>query len=165
MAEIIRILPREYEHAAYAGFLRQKENRLIGRQDANNFDGDGWGVHVTGAVGEFVAAKVFGLFWAGPGEFRGADVGNWLQVKTTDRPEGCLIVKKWEPENAAYVLVVSSDPLTYSIPGWFYGGEAKQKEFFEEKVKGRPAYFVPQGRLRPIAGLKEHLRSRERASV
>lgn len=148
----ITLTPGEYQHAAYAGFVRQVQNICAGRTDAHAYTGGGYDIHVLGAVGEFVVARALGRFWAGPGALRAADVGmgaGGLQVRTSHRPDARLIVHPGDPNDDVFVLVTGT-ALAYTISGWLLGRDAKQRAYWTDPAGGRPAYFVPRAALRSI---------------
>lgn len=140
----------EYYMAMQAGCLRQLENRSIGRPHY-------WGAptnraeqfHITGSVGEACVAKHLGIYWLGKGTFGGSDVGD-LQVRSTANPEGKLVLHKSDKDDSPYILVYVSEGVGV-IKGWVYGSEGKRQEFWGDPTKkGRPAFFVPHEKLRPM---------------
>ncbi len=148
----ITLTPAEYQHAAYAGFVRQAQNLCAGRVDAHGYSGSGYDIHILGAVGEFVVARALDVFWSGPGTLRAPDVG-LLQVRTATRADSRLIVHPTDPDDAPFVLVTGSG-LTYVVRGWLLGQDAKQPHWWADPTRSqRPAYFVPQAALRPVATL------------
>lgn len=150
----ITLTPAEYVHAAQAGFLRQAANVCRGRRDAHGYSGDGYDIHVLGAVGEYVVARALGLFWAGPGRLAAPDVGT-LQVRTRSQADYDLIVHPRDADDAVFVLVTGQE-LRYVVRGWMYGRDAKQRHFWRDPAGNRPAFFVPQACLRRIEELRCH---------
>jgi len=111
---------------------------------------------IVGARCELAFARYYGKPWVGvvndfwtlPG-----DVGN-VQIRGTRWLEGCLLL---HPEDAKYgtapfVLVLDDCP-RFRIAGWTTFAAGALPQHWQEKVRGRPAYFVPQSSLRePPAG-------------
>lgn len=148
----ITLKPAEYFHAAYAGFFRQATNICRGRVDAYNFNGNGYDVHVLGAIGEYVVARTLGIFWSGPGTLRASDVGRHIQVRTRSRHDYELIVHPNDEDDAPFVLVTGQG-LDYVVHGWIMGRDGKQREWWNDPARGRPAYFVPHTALRAMEEL------------
>lgn len=138
--------------AGQAGVMRQVEAIRRGRKDAYGFKGDAWGVHIEGAGGELAVAKLVGAYWnacvRNPDELPG-DVGNY-EVRTPSRPNSRLIVHPQDPDDRPFVLVTGTMP-NYTIHGYILGSDAKQQQWWEDPVGGRPAYFVPQSALLPMS--------------
>ena len=151
----IRLTPAEYVHAAHAGFMRQASNTCKGRIDAYGYSGIGYDLHIQGAIAEFVVAKAMRLFWTGLSAVGASDVAG-LQVRSSANHNYRLIVHPGDPDDAPFVLVTGNS-LEYVVRGWIYGSEAKQQQYWQEPVKGRPAYFVPQSDLHSIDELQEVL--------
>lgn len=151
----IRLTPAEYVHAAHAGFMRQASNTCRGRADAYGYSGIGYDIHIQGAIAEFVVAKAMRLFWTGLSAIGASDVAG-LQVRSSINHNYRLIVHPADPDTAPFVFITGSG-LEYVIRGWLYGADAKQEQYWEETVKGRPAYFVPQSELRSIDELYDVL--------
>lgn len=150
---MVKVEPLEYMFAAQAGFFRQASNVVRGRKDAYNFTGDGYGIHIQGAVGEFVVAKALGLFWAGPGKLRGHDIGVSYEVRAGTEDWHKLILHPEDKDDAVFILV-TGNALDYAIRGWLIGRDGKKPAYWCEHVKGRPAFFVPQADLNNIHDLK-----------
>lgn len=150
---MIRVSLTDYELrlAAHAGVERQLEALRLGRQDNHGFAGAGWDLHIEGACAEVAVAKATGRYWDAvvrrPEDLAG-DVGRGLQVRSTRRSNGCLIIHPTDPDEAAFVLVVAAPP-AFNIIGWIRGREAKRDEWWREDT-GRPAFFVPQGGLTDV---------------
>jgi hypothetical protein len=152
---IITISQLEYQWAAYAGILRNKESTEAGRQSAYRITDKAENLHILGAVGEFIASLAIGVPWRGPGSLRGDDLVGGYQVRSTERLNGSLILRRKDSDDAIFILVAGG-PLKWIVPGWILGRDGKQKEFRGDPTgKGRPsAYFVPQLALKPIKDLK-----------
>jgi hypothetical protein len=147
---VVRLPIQEMRVAAYAGAERQLLHIMQGTRDAYGYDGDGWDVHCDGAIAEYVVAKALNRFWlpvAANHRTLEGDVGR-LQVRSTRLHAGSLILHHRDPDDAGYVLVIANPP-TYRLAGWCYGHEGKRQHFWREDT-GRPAFFVPQGELRPV---------------
>lgn len=139
--------------AAQAGTRRRIEALRLGRVPVY---GDTkvhaeWGVDIEGAAAEMAVAKSFNLFWTPvvrePKELDG-DVGfglQALQVRSTPRDNGRLILHDRDADDAVFVLVTGRLP-EFHIRGWTTGREGKQARF-QHPGDGRPAYFVPQESL------------------
>lgn len=151
----IEISQTEYKWASYAGIIRNEEAIANSRRHAYGLKSLDHNEHIIGAVGEFIASLAIGVPWRGPGQFRGDDLVGGYQVRSSDKLNGCLILRPKDPDNSIFILVVGG-PLKYYVPGWILGRDGKQKEFWESPGLGkRPsAFFVPQMALRSIRELK-----------
>lgn len=111
---------------------------------------------VAGACAEIALAKWAGRYWAAPlNEFhRTPDVGT-SEARGTALPHGCLIVRANDPPERPYVLGILKG-LEVRLMGWMWGHEARQDQWVRDPGSlGKKAWFVPQGRLRPIEHLGE----------
>ncbi len=140
--------------AAQAGTRRRIEALRLGRKPVY---GDTkihaeWGVDIEGAAAEMAVAKAYNLFWTPvvqrPEELPG-DVGRGmhaLQVRSTPREHGRLILHERDKDDAIFVLVTGRIP-AFTIRGWIQGKDGKCDRFLHPG-DGRPAFFVPQEHLR-----------------
>jgi hypothetical protein len=112
--------------------------------------GDRWSIDIESCAAEFIVAKHMGMFWPPysdhPGELPG-DVGT-LQIRSTPRKDGRLIVHERDKDEAIFVLVRGQIP-EFEIAGWIRGADCKQPRYMFEG-DGRPAYFVAAEELRPM---------------
>jgi len=92
----------------------------------------------------------------GVNTFKAPDIGDNIQVRQTDRWDGCLIVRDDDKDGQFYVCVVGRCP-HFRIAGWMLGMEAKQDQWRRSPNGGPPAYFVPQENLYPFLDLKAEL--------
>jgi hypothetical protein len=79
-----------------------------------------------------------------------------IDVKGTDRANGSLIVKENKSPLWAYLLVYMKNPMEYRILGYLWGSEVQLQPLWRDDVP-EPAYFAPQGLLRPAATLLGHV--------
>ncbi len=145
----------EMRQAAQAGVERHIESVSNGRRDRYGMsDVFGWQHHIEGAMGELAVAKVLDLYWNyGVNVFKGPDVGD-LQVRTTHRDTGNLLLHEADSPTARYVLVTGING-HYVVRGWISGWVGKQRKYWGEPQPGRPCYMVPQSALMPIGKLLE----------
>lgn len=138
----------EIEIAAAVGRLRRVESIRQGLIPAHGFDGHGyWDIDIEGAGAELAYAKSRGRYWGGcVNTFKGADVGTNVQIRSTKRKDGCLIVRDDDPEDHYFVLVTGEIP-KFRVVGWMLGEDAKQERWAKEPNGRERAYFVPQGEL------------------
>ena len=115
----------------------------------------GWHTDIEAACAEMAVAKHFNFYWDGSvNTFKLPDVGG-IQVRHTQKLDGCLIVRPDDSDEGIYLSVVGTSPI-YLIVGWSYGHEAKQDQYLEPGYNDMPpAWFVPQKYLRDIHELKD----------
>ena len=104
----------------------------------------------VGACGEIAFAKYLGTFFVpSVNTFHVLpDVGN-TEVRTTDNEKGCLIVRDNDSNDRVFVLAIVIEN-TVKLVGWTYGRDAKVAEFVRDPHGNRPAWFVPQDKLKVI---------------
>jgi len=121
---------------------------------------DGLILDVRGALGELAVSLAFGLPWDGrfkpmsewaQWRVEGHDVSG-LEVKTTKRPDGSLILHKTSNPEQPFVLAILESASTIRLVGWTWGHEGQQEDFWRENVP-RPCYMVPQVCLTPMVDL------------
>lgn len=153
MATVVTLTAVEYAFAANAGFLRNVGNVAKGRKDAHGYKGEGYDIHVLGAVGEYVVSKALNVHWAGPGRLRADDVRG-LQVRTRSEDHYQLLLHPEDADDDIFVLVTGRFP-RFTVHGWCYGREGKLEAFWQDRANnGRPCYFVPNDVLRPLESLE-----------
>lgn len=144
----------EVFQGANAGVMRHLLNLKDGNRHAHGYSGgEGWELHITGALGELAFAKLTNRYWESvASDFRSliGDVGRH-QVRTTARENGCLIVHERDPDDAMFFLVIGTAP-TFYVAGGIQGSAAKSEEWWRTDT-GRPAFFVPQDALTPLEEL------------
>jgi hypothetical protein len=118
-----------------------------------------WQRAITGRIGELAVAKHEGIHWLGVDYDRRhlGDVAD-LEVRSTTRPNGCLITHEADPPERIYVLAITQRParrrapLTVRLAGWMAGADTRRPEWWRTDVQ-TPAWFVPQHALHPIEEL------------
>jgi hypothetical protein len=123
------------------------------KPDCHGFDGDGWGAHIEGALGEQAVAKALNIYWDGSVNTWKAEDLAGIQVRTRREHWHDLIVRPDDSDASAWVLVTGKEG-DYIVRGWIAGGEAKRQEWLKDHGQRPKAYFVPQSALRPLAELK-----------
>lgn len=162
---IVELEQRERAIAAHVGLLRYLTVLHRGYRQThgqNNGDGLVWDRHIEGAGAELAVAKALGRYWTGAavtmpdwlaGAEAEADVGG-LQVRHTQRDDGCLIVNLDDEPAATFVLVTGRMP-TYVLRGWLEGALAPARGTLRGRAPG--AYFVPQSELEALESLELEL--------
>jgi hypothetical protein len=116
---------------------------------------------VTGAAGELAVGKWSGSFFVPSVNtyHRVPDCLEDVEVRSTRLAKGCLIVRDNDADDRRYVLAIV-DGDTIRLAGWMHGRDAKCDEWFQNPHERRPAWFVPQEKLRPMEELQATAASR-----
>jgi hypothetical protein len=135
--------------AAAVEVERRSQNIEHGRSTRYGAPIDSWTPGIEGAIAEMALAKLLNVFWSGAvGDLRARDAGR-LQVRSTSRPDGCLILHDEDADDDIFVLAIGVAP-TFKFCGWITGRSGKDKRYWRDPAGGRPAYFVPQSALQPV---------------
>jgi len=113
-------------------------------------------IHLLGAAGEMAVASYLNMKDCLYKEIQaqpGAEDLPGIDVKTRSKKHYDLIVQKRENPNKKFILVTIEKGETL-IHGWCYGRDAMKEEFWADPARGRPAYFFPQEKLRPMEELQ-----------
>lgn len=147
----------EVFQAAMVGVSRRIDNlRKRNVSEVYGQPAEPWWTDINGACGELAVARWLNVFWSGQlGNYRARDVGP-LQVRTARRDTGRLVLHDRDADDHVFVLVTGEAP-DYTLRGWIVAADGKVPEYWEDPSTGRPAYFVPQDALRPMAELKHVL--------
>ena len=154
---ITSLTARELEYCYDLASRRQTENLAMGRRDAYGFSGgNGLALHQHGVMCEFSASKALRI------PFRETRLGEPdldpdIQVRGRTRHHYDLIVHhpKEDDPNQRFVLVThDARHPNFCLRGWLYGRECQYRRFWLDPTGTRPAFFVPQWRLRPIETLE-----------
>lgn len=118
-----------------------------------------WDIDIEAAGAELAVAKAMGVYWTGICGYPepAGDVGG-LEVRSTKRMDGRLILHDRDKDDAPYILVRGAMPI-YQIVGWIYGRDGKQERYLfhgDGRSAHRRAYFVPVEALRGMDELIVH---------
>lgn len=104
-----------------------------------------------GACGEIAVAKSAGVFFLPSVNtfHRVPDFLSDYEVRSTDLPDGSLIVRDNDDDNRRYILATVVDDVV-NLVGWIKGKDAKKQEWLRDPGGRRPSWFVPQSHLMPI---------------
>lgn len=140
----------EILHAAYAGVSRSVSGMKDGRSLEPGRNGERFGQDCIGAIGEFAVSKVLGMHWSPAVGFLDTGIGDvgGVQVKSTSRGNGSLILRLNDEDRFRFVLCrMPSLPLV-EIAGWIQGHAGKDPQYWRETDAARgihqAAFFVPQ---------------------
>lgn len=152
---IVTLSPDELTMGAALATSRVIDAIKLNRENNHGFTGPGWLENIEGYLSELAVAKALQVYYsAGEGKgFKGADVGDTIQVRWAKESHYRLIVREADSSAYTYVLVTGNAP-TYNIRGFISGSNAKHPVYFETPDNDRPgAYFIPQKNLNPIEGM------------
>lgn len=168
MSDVLFLMPtpiefvfseEERKQAMEEGQRRQAVNEAKGLRGRNRgaWRGDkALEIHLLGAAGEMAVAAHLGMkdhLYKESEAKRGSDDLPGIDIKTRSKHCYDLIVQKNEDPRKKFVLVTIEKQKTL-IHGWCYGEEAMQAQYWADPAKGRPAFFVPKEKLRPIEELQ-----------
>jgi hypothetical protein len=154
---MIRLRWSEVMLAAHVGTMRRvfalqhDKAAAYGARDEGAWDND-----INGAAAEMACAKWVNTYWNGTiGITSGHDVGGLIGVRSCT-PGRRLILHPRDQNEAPFVLAWVRVPPLVELCGWMLASEGKQQEFWcDPSGTGRPAYFVPAGKLHSMATLRE----------
>jgi hypothetical protein len=118
---------------------------------------------VRGVLAETVIGRRFDKhFFPSVNKFhKVADVGDDIEVRSTEHPDGALIVRDNDDPRRRYVLVhvdlnerKNQPQMGFEIRGWVWGHEAMTEKWWQDR-KGRPSWWY-YGDLKPIDELTLH---------
>lgn len=143
--------------AARIGEQRTIYNRAKGNGSRyGKAPGADWSGDIEAACAELAVAKGIGTYMpitTTPGEDRHGDLGFGIHVRHSERDDARLILHRDDQDVGLFVLVVGSVP-TFRLAGFMEAAAGKTERWWADPTgKDRPAFFVPQTELHPIAGL------------
>lgn len=153
--ELVTLSRTETEEAYQCGQQRYLNSAFRGDRNrmANQSLAQNIGSHIVGALGERAVYKALGRQWVGTVDtFKAPDlVGTQVQIRTTSKSTGELVVRERDNPDQPFVLVVPEEFPAFRVVGWCYGKDARKREFWKApRTDLPPAYFVPQHLLQPI---------------
>ena len=138
-----------------------EKRKLRGRNGAPSRGGGSLGLHLLGATGELVVARILSvdhLLFADNVPRRGSsDLAN-IEVKTRSNHKYDLLIQLDDDRHKSFVLVTMAEERIF-VHGWIPGDEAMEEKRIREYAQGRPCYAVPQEALRPIGELLDQFAS------
>lgn len=164
------ILPLSMRKKAMeVGRARYEENRALnrgGRYGGPGNDLAGLKLDLLGAAGEAAYAWWDGRDWDGNlGNLDAADVDH-LQVRTTDHPNGRLILhppptlrpdgklSRGDKPNDIFIHVRALGCGHFELVGWLIAQDGQLKKYWWDPGNDRPAYFVDNGILNSMLTLR-----------
>ena len=133
-----------------AGLIRRVNSLAKNLPEPYGWDDkrDPWSSDIRSACAEMAVAKHMNRYWV-PADSAfsdlDADVGGNIHVRSTRIRRGSLILHDRD-KPGWYVLVIDRMP-EFDIAGWIHTDDGIREEFYRDPGTGRPAYFVPQGKL------------------
>jgi len=147
--------------SAFDVALRRNEvNRGARRADGKVLS-DSLKIDRQGALGELAVSLALPFPWDGKiftneqwlrWRQSGHDLGP-LEVRATKHPTGRLIIHPRDPDDSPFVLVRLHRYPTLEIVGWCYGHEGKDRSYWKDVGYGRPCFYVPNQKLKPVEEL------------
>lgn len=158
---IVFVFTEEQRQRARAeAFRRQTLNEQQCRKGRNNGAEKGelaLRYHMLGAAGEMAAAALLGiedkLYQETEAKRGSCDLPPNIDIKTRSKHHYDLIVQFDESPDKILVLVTIENRTTL-VHGWIKSKDAMKEQWKKDPAGGRPAYFVPKTKLRPLALLK-----------
>lgn len=149
---VVELGRTEVLHGALAGITRRCKSIGWASTDYVNGGMEPWDRDIEAACAEVAVAKALGWYYDySVGRYcgQGGDVLD-LQVRWTKYPDGRLVIRTRDDDNATYVLVTGAAP-AFTIVGWITGADAKVAEWLSDPGgRGLECWMVPQSALRPL---------------
>lgn len=153
----------QYGEAVRVGEKRQQAALDKNRPSAHGYnESEPLVVHIQGAAAELGVSLVTGLEWHAfledlGGEKKPPDVGEDIQVRSTEYATGHLLCHPGDSEEDRFILV-HVQGRSLNIIGWLSGLEAKNPKYWGDRARNkRPAYWIPQRDLRPFQEILDGL--------
>lgn len=153
MADTVELTLPEYISAVQVGIVRFTISEAARLNAATTYPRTWYQrlqEEIIGACGERAWCKYRNQHWdASFNTFhRVADAAGGVEVRSTTRDDGCLIIRHNDDADRWYVLIVGEPPLL-RVAGYIKGEDAKIAEWVRDPHRQRPAWFVPQSALKP----------------
>lgn len=152
----ITLTEEEIEIAKDAGVRRQKNAVVKNIMDAHGFSGDGLRIHQQGCIAEYATAKWLNVDWVDFSvDFKELtyDVGEF-QIRSTDFKYGRLLLHHDDPDDQIFILVRIDRMPTIDLVGWIIGKHGKREVWWDELLKNRPCFIVPNRELHLMENLE-----------
>ena len=124
----------EVASAGREGIMRRIRAMMKGRELPGGWDAKRragrWDNEVESTCAERAVAKAIGVYWPEGSELDyDGDLPGGRHVRSTDRPDGSLLIYPEDDDNGKFLLVVGQAP-KFRLVGWLYGREAKRDEWW-----------------------------------
>lgn len=154
MAVTVTISPWEYKACMDVAAARMATSNIAGWNHQSTYQRtylQRTEEEIVGACGEMAVAKVLDCYWSpSVNTFHAVtDLPRSMEVRSTVRTNGSLIVRANDPDDRIYILVTGQPP-EMTVVGWINGADAKQDCWKDNPHGHRQAWFVPQDALTPI---------------
>lgn len=155
MSRDVALVYAEQMMSGVVGQLRRISSNKNGYATDCHVVGSSWATDIDGAAAEMAFAKATGVYWSGHVfNFKGADVGEHFQVRSTIYENGHLIIRETDNDDHVYVLVIAKPPV-YSIRGAILARNAKVEKYWrqgdgKDAPRGSSCWWVPQSDLQNI---------------
>lgn len=151
---IVELTVSEFLQAVNVGMQRMVTSASAGHNHASTYERTfvkRLQEETLGACGELAVCKALNRYWDPRlNTFHNvADIGDDIEVRSTDRDGGCLIVRENDPPERWYVLV-TGEPPSLTVRGYIKGSKARRDEWVRDPHDHRAAWFVPQSELTPM---------------
>jgi hypothetical protein len=144
----------QLEHAKTIARLRQDEAVAAKRPDRHGFKGDGYQIHLQGALGELVCCAVMDIEWdASVNTFKKPDVLDCLQVRTRSTSGYDLLIRPTDADDEIFIHVtfdIKAGEPYFTVHGGMTGRDGKRQEWLHAHGGRPPAYFIPAEYLTPL---------------
>jgi hypothetical protein len=145
----------EYKCCVAAAFDRMAASKSAELNHATTYrrsDKERIKQELYGACGEMAVAKLLNKFWSPAVNtfHKIPDIEPSIEVRTTDKEKGCLIIRDNDSPERDYFLVIAEPPTTMRVIGYISGSDARNDRWVKDPHSYRPAWFVPQEALTEI---------------
>lgn len=151
MSHAVELSEYAFRQAEFAGNLRREhavKNNFpepYGTPPSDLLEND-----INSCCAEMAVAKFYNLHWEAvvdnPSKDLMGDVGSVLEVRSTWRRSGRLILHRRDRDDFPFILAIGKGP-HWILAGWMWGEEGKKQKYWDGGMP-RPCYAVPQQDLK-----------------
>lgn len=146
---------KEIMHAAFVGVIRRTGALKDDRKPAHGYDSETpWEDDIESCLAECAISKHFGIYWSGAFGLAVPDVGKF-QVRSTKHPSGHLLMHPTDKDDEIFILCIGKEG-HYKLAGQIIAKDGKLEKYWEERIKNRPCFWVPQSVLSPLVELAKN---------
>jgi hypothetical protein len=154
---LVYLTKEEMVKAVQFGGMRRLEHIFDIRGNLTNSIGhprwNGWSTDIEAVAAEMAYCKYRGIEWKHTKSYQ-ADVGDNIQIRHTERKNGCLPFKPGDIKHVEhwFVLVIGKDG-RYDVVGYINGVYCRRDEWVKAPYGEKSAaWFVPQEALIKFRG-------------